>query len=620
MKHIKNNIKNIFKTYKENWIEWTLLIVVLFLSTSIFLYHDLLDTVGNSLIFIKAITTGNFTTFYDMTVLQSTTSYAANYNVMIYLIFSIWLLPFYGITKLLNKDFLSWPISLLYSKGLLVLATIFAAYLIYKIIIECTSEKNANAKLAPFIFLSSAGIFFAIFITAQLDIISLCFMLLGLLAYLKHKNVLFILSFMIAAPLKMFSILLALPLILLREKNLIKAGLLWISTTSLLIVEKLIFRGSTIYNSALSSQSQDAIKQVLNSNINLGKPIIIFVVLYICLLVYALICEKKDDKNLIVYMAFFVFGTFCAFVRLNAYWIILTIPFLIINIFVNKKLIGLNVLLETASFSGYLLYMATVGSSIFQDTGLTSRLLLTYFIKHPNTNILKYKTVYNFSVSTGIATLSPLCSTVFVACLVIILVISCPLIKIKIKSVYDQIPRWALFLRVGILAASTLLIVYICNTTTNAIFYSNLNAKNTYEEINLVDHDIDNVITQEIQFDDDINLQELTLKFYNSYYTRSNFSKVKISICEAEKTDCIFATEMGGSEIKSDELIHINLNNTEVKEKTRYEIRLSGSKGTEVKKDLEKIYPYFIDDVDTSLTTAKINNEDLNKTLYFEIR
>ena len=98
--------------------------------------------------------------------------------------------------------------------------------------------------------------------------------------------------------------------------------------------------------------------------------------------------------------------------------------------------------------------------------------------------------------------------------------------------------------------------------TTNDIFYTNLDRENNYEIINIVDHKKNNVITQKIEFNKNINLKELTLKFYNSNYSRTNFSTIKISICNVEKKKCIFETEIGGSKIQNDELTTINLNNT----------------------------------------------------------
>lgn len=256
----------------KNWIKWALLILVLGASYAIFMYADMLDTINNSIAFTKAFFNGKFFEFYELSVEMAVTRYAANYSVPIYLLLSIWNLPIFVLSGALGVDFITWWVGLLWSKTFIVMFALLSSYMIYKILLLCNIKKK-RAYLGVFLFLSSIIVFDVIFVTVQLDIIPIFFMLLGLYGYLKKDNVLFFLSFTIAVPFKMFALLLALPLILLRQKNLLKAGGTWISMTALLIIEKILYSGSAVYKYALSAQTRDAMMQLQNSRNKYGKTI-----------------------------------------------------------------------------------------------------------------------------------------------------------------------------------------------------------------------------------------------------------------------------------------------------------------------------------------------------------
>ncbi len=628
MKKFIKNIQKEFKklsnfknTYRQSGggREYLLLIIILLAAYFIFMYHDMLDTVENSIIFAKSIFHGKLLNFYDLSVAQTRTLFSANYHILIYVIFSIWLMPGYLVAHLLGKNFLYWPIGLLYSKTLIIIVTLIVSYLIYKIIKMCGIKKE-KAVFAPFIFLSSFLVFFPVFITSQIDIFSIFFMLLGLIAYLKNKDFWFIICFMIAAPLKMFAILLVLPLILLRYKNLFKASLLTLSTTALIIIEKLLFSGSVIYKYALSSQSSAAIGGLLGSNIKLGRPLTIFIVLYLCLLAYCYISDRKNNQKLIVYIPLFVFGTFLAFSTFNVYWILLMAPFLVINIFVNNKFLNFNILLETINGIAYFLWIAVGGTFVFKDNALTSRLSLAYLNLNRDPNILKFQNTYQFFQKLDINTYYPLFSTIFATTIIIILFLSCPLINFKTKVKEDGIEHWILWLRPILLIMMVGLIMYTYHATTNPISYSNLDRENYYEKVDLIKYDDPQEIIQPIMFDKDLELDELTLKFHNTDEYRNNLSLLTIEIWNKTEEKKIFEEQIGCTDIENDKLRYINLKGTKVNDDDKYEIRLSGIKGINHNKNSDKLYTYFIEERDDSLKRVIIDGNEEDKTLYFAIR
>lgn len=603
-----------------------ILALVLLTAYGIFMYTDMTNTIDNSIVFIRAARHGQILQFYELSVQQAQTSYSANYNLIIYVIFALWLLPCYGISKLLGKEFLTWSIGMLWAKTLVILVTLAIAYLIYKILSNClkNEEENTFSYLAPLIFLSSMSVYYAVFITAQLDCFAVFFMLIGLWGYLKNNRTLFYIGFLIAAPCKMFSLLITLPLILLRQKNILKAGCLWIFTACPLFVERILFHNSAVYKYALQAQGSAAVKQILESNVVIGRPIILFVACYIVLILFCFMTERKDN-SLAIFICAFVYSTFCAFVSINSYWIFLFIPFLTINMFVNSRYLGVNILLETVCSLCYVLGTALGGTWIFRDENLTSRLLLNYVIDPSTRDSLKYGTLYNLFAKANLTMYDTLFSTVFVISLILILLLSLPVSYNNIAltdtiAVNHKIPDWLIGIRIAFLAVLCCLLLYAGNRRINPVFYSNLDNENKIQYADLTSRSEDNIISQEISFDHEIYLDELQLKFHNLNTWRTNASTVTVEIWNKSENTCLFRHILGGYTIQENALTPIALKNTHVTPGILYEIRLSGTSGIAFNENIEYICPYVTTEADPRLAYIQINGESQPRNLYFSIR
>ena len=79
---------------------WILLGIVLIAAYQIFMYMDITNTIDNANILLSSIRHGKMLDFYEISVQQAKTNYAANYNFIIYVIFGIWQAPAYLITHI----------------------------------------------------------------------------------------------------------------------------------------------------------------------------------------------------------------------------------------------------------------------------------------------------------------------------------------------------------------------------------------------------------------------------------------------------------------------------------------------------------------------------------------
>lgn len=139
----------------KNHISTSLIVVcsllILMFAFGIFMYIDITNTADNANILIRAISWGRIKDFYDLTVKYSQTNFAANYNFPTYVLFAIWQLPVFFIAHKLNINYLESPVCMLWSKTLVLLFTLFSAWLIYKIVIECGENKRKGQLAAFFI-------------------------------------------------------------------------------------------------------------------------------------------------------------------------------------------------------------------------------------------------------------------------------------------------------------------------------------------------------------------------------------------------------------------------------------------------------------------------------------
>ena len=144
-------------------------------------------------------------------------SYDAPFN----LVLGIWGIPLYFIQRSLDVDFRVSFWATAYGKSLFLLALGASLVLIYKICIEFGINKQ-RSSLCSFLFLTSALTTTCIGVIGQSDIVSIVFILLGFLNYVRHKNGWFFFWFIVAYPFKQYALFVFIPLLLLRDKNIVR--------------------------------------------------------------------------------------------------------------------------------------------------------------------------------------------------------------------------------------------------------------------------------------------------------------------------------------------------------------------------------------------------------------
>lgn len=303
-----------------------------------FQQSDLIHTGSSSIAYLN----GHFLDFYDY---NAEYMGGNSYMPSSYILFAIWNIPLklFGMLPVPSMDV---PyVALMWYKALPSLFYVISAFLIYKIAMEL-GFGSKKAKICAFVFLGTPIGFFSQFIFGQYDIFTVFFMLLGIYFYFKHfrepklKNLLlFILFFGISFTFKYFSLLIFIPLLLLREKRIWR--ILW--NLALVAIpyalELLIYYPSSAFQDGVLGFG--ATGYIFNASIDTGfQHISLIVILWLAICAWAYFKDldtKEDYARWFLYFAnlimFLVFGLS----MWHPQWLLMAVPFWVMGACINKK-------------------------------------------------------------------------------------------------------------------------------------------------------------------------------------------------------------------------------------------------------------------------------------------
>lgn len=336
-------------------IFWSTLIIILFILFISFIYSDILITVRHSINLWQTIYIGDPLGFYKINQNLTTDRFLTcltnpTYEFPIFVIFAIWNFPLWIAQNFLHIKVTESLLCLFWLKSMLLVFLWLCIRVIKKISLEVGINKD-NIKWLVFIFLSSPLLIISIFIMSQYDIISILFMLLGILAFIKGNKKWFIIWFSIAIPLKLFAVFIFIPLLLLDNKKVIQIikyfsiGMLPLGFT------KLLSFFMPMYVQSTSGFTGEMLSKLFSSgiNVNFGYASLFFLAFFLILIFcYQKELKNKDERNKYsIYIPLIIFSSFFMFVDFHPYWIIILVPFLTIVFFQNMKNFKVNIILDT---------------------------------------------------------------------------------------------------------------------------------------------------------------------------------------------------------------------------------------------------------------------------------
>ena len=294
---------------KRERIDNVIIFYTLFLFTFTFTYFE--DTImiyENARVFKSALKHGQILHYYDFALENSAYALNANYNIILYFIFAVCMLP-YDICCRLFGD-----IPLFYGHmwyNILVSVLFVFTGCQFRRLLKVWKTDAKTLDIMTVLYYMNPVLLFCTAGFSQLDIFYLMIFLEGLILFEKGKTDKACLLWSLSVAMKGFPILVIVPLILLRSKKLAYILRYTLEALSLTIIFNLVYGSSVgwIRNQEHSPHYEKLFSSKLSAQ---GGSISVFIVLYLLILFFCWISKKESFRTTIlcgltVYTAFFCF-------------------------------------------------------------------------------------------------------------------------------------------------------------------------------------------------------------------------------------------------------------------------------------------------------------------------
>lgn len=413
--------RKIDKLFPVLWAGSFGLMLLLLLSHT---YNDILVTAQHGINFWNILFDGDITHFFELNYVASGNNYysavqGCAYNILLYIIFAIWNIPLALLSAFTSVDVMNNILCIAYIK-LLTVAAMVASVIILQKIFALLDVNKEQYGLLSLLYLTSTLMVSVVFVISQYDLISVVFQLLGVQAFLEKKDKKFVFFFGIAFCLKYFSVILFLPLLLLRKKRIFS----WIkSMVGMLLpmaVSSLPFINS--YDLFSVELTGDLLTKLFNFG---GRGYSLFVILYCFLLVWCFLQNEDSLGQKTVWAAFVAYGLFFSLLDGYLYWAIMFAPFMVLMIALMPRYLYLNLLLETLGYACMVMgHLFMYSNFFFGDTMksmLMSRIVSERALNYEGSLI--YHIVRQFSEKAWIF---PACNSVFIAAIAVMAFLGYP--------------------------------------------------------------------------------------------------------------------------------------------------------------------------------------------------
>lgn len=460
----------------DNLLEWIAVLLIVGFAMFTMFYSDFQGTMDYAYQETRQVYRGNFSGLKHLA--------SHGYGMTLFALLVLWQLPFYPLTLLIDSHYGYYEgiLAAFWSKLFLVVVTVFLIKGVLKVA-EAISISKEYRKWLPVFLLSSVLYFLPVAEIGQCDIIAITFIVWGIWFYIKDDRKWFLLMFAIAMPMKYFPLMVFIPLVFLHEKKPLKIVFEGVCGGSILAVNLLIRKAvtgsfigaftsdavsglTTSTNSAsdvagVAEAAENAVTYIESNAIQtffgtrFANSSVFFVVfILICIFAYA-VHEKKSKGVWPVYVSALVYGVFFLLYDANIYWIVMLAPFLTILVFYCYDQNRLLMLLETVfGWSALVIAIFDVawvvgGESTFE-----------FLFLRGNPSGQDAHTFIEYELELG--GILPLVNSCYVACLIGMLVLTCPAIADKYrKGREEKFDRWVIWCRLGLLLAWIMLLVYL---------------------------------------------------------------------------------------------------------------------------------------------------------------
>lgn len=335
--------------------KYKIIVILLLLFTSFnFYYMDIHSNIRQGINVWEALFSGHFLHYYSInlaSVEKGEMVHPANYDMVMNILMGIWQLPLYILEKILHTNIQQYMPAKIWGSLYPMIALLCSGEALKRIALQVhMSEKQAEN--VEFMFLTSTYALTAGCVVAQADCIGLWFILLAIENFIKKDNKKFILFFILAAQCKFFALFILIPIILLKEKNLLKIAVQAITPLVVSFMIDLPFKIADPAGTGVKkSRLHDMIYSMTENRISIlgiDIPVVFIVFSFICIYAYLKNRPEENEKWYLYIGGGAVIAVLFCF-RASPYWLIYMAPFFCLFTMEQGKNLERTLLAETVA-------------------------------------------------------------------------------------------------------------------------------------------------------------------------------------------------------------------------------------------------------------------------------
>lgn len=450
---MKRSIVDKLKLNKKepNWLEYFFVIILWCGGLILYSYLDVRSYTIWSTDILDCLVDGNLYNYYQVVHenVHGVPHEYCGYNYLALIPWAVWNIPIWIIQRYLHIEIMDNVALQLWSHMFLVII-FFVMMFFSKKIVEFFSQDKYINKWNNYLIMSFPFSFMGVILAGQTDIIAIALAVMAVYFLLKDKQRFFLLFMAFSIAAKPFFIFAYIAVILLIEKNIIKAFFKVILSGSIIFVFQMIYRNAPMYMESCSAGTgtsiiQKTIASSISANITYQAPIVIIGLVVVYFISYCIKYNSKK-KYYVVYMMTVPMLIYFAFANYEFYRMIYLVPFLMILVTINPQIYRLNLILETViSICGTILviyYKWTASISYFNSK------VLKWLHWDDNFERAHINNLHEFFLSKieSWPVIQNITAAVFVTVIGIFCIINIPKISVKIKQPVVKCERWLYWL------------------------------------------------------------------------------------------------------------------------------------------------------------------------------
>lgn len=326
----------VLASWRRRFMCWPAALYCLFAALVAFFFQlgDLVTVGNHGYVLLECAWDGRLLSFYEIAGAYDGLDIVC-YELPMYMTFALWNLPLFIINKVFGLA-LNYGVVTYWCRLLLFLMFLLLGAVLERIIHHDFQAEEKTGEDAFDLFLTAPLAFFCIVLLGCYDVFCVFFMLLGVHHLLRGNKRLFVIMFALANCYKFFSFFTFVPLLLLCEKRfwwLFKAVVKSLVPILFFVLVSWRLPGRDVTSDFTSRMLSKlfAVSYPMGSGYY-GSVFAAFLAL-LCILVYAYIPpDVATRRRLIAYIPLVVYSLFMLLIPWHGQWVLLLVPFMIINL------------------------------------------------------------------------------------------------------------------------------------------------------------------------------------------------------------------------------------------------------------------------------------------------